>query len=580
MRCPRRGGSVSDLGSWAWRGIKQSRFFVQDPEQLWAMVEAADATAASDLGDLLTQAAKTINQIGNDLWKHSLSVEWKGEGGEAFRTWIYQASQATLSLGDYSENAGKWLGHAADTLHEVKPQLEILRKQSATARSVLDAHVAKSTDVGSHDGGPSDAAVKKAKTSYANDSAEAGGLMMKLAQSYTASTEQINALEAPKFPELPEQFVPQRIHGGAYISVPSSRGGVGGPEPEPVQSPEHKAILGARPSEANSLPSNSRQHVSNEPVLPHATHQRLADPTNTTIDSVDIRPPAPNAPPTPAVSPPGNSAPDVRTPPPTGSLPPAFGGRTTLPQGPRGLGGSSPYGGRNSVPTPSEPITSGTPRASIPGRGRLPGAGPLGPGSQPAPGRGTPSAAPGGRVSNGITGGRPTSPTTGQPAAAIPRGNVIGGTPSQPQTPTGRRSITRSTSPGAAHARGGGRMTEPEGGAQRAGLSARADGIAGGQPKPSQGRGRTPRTPGSAQGVRGGNAGGSQPRRDAGGRDASAPSRKRRTEDSSSNRGERTAHDKRSESRPDQWTETEEEYSRPSPPRLRSGPDGQARQEG
>lgn len=94
-------------------------------------------------------------------------------GREAFRTWCNQAALATLGLGDYSESAGKWLGHAADTLHEVKPQLEILRKQSATARSVLDAHAAKATDVGNHDGGPSDTEVKTAKTRYANDSADA-----------------------------------------------------------------------------------------------------------------------------------------------------------------------------------------------------------------------------------------------------------------------------------------------------------------------------------------------------------------------------------------------------------------------
>lgn len=568
---------MSDLASRAWQSIRQSRFLVQDPEQLWSMVEAADGATASDLGDLLTQAAKTINEIGTDLRHHSLAVEWEGEGGEAFRKWIYQAAQTTLILGDYSENAGKWLGHAADTLHEVKPQLEILRKQSATARSVLDAHAAKATDVGNHDGGPSDAEMETAKSSYANDSAEAGGLMMKLAQSYTASTEQINALEAPKFPELPGQFVPESLNGGTHITAPPS-GGVVSREPiSRAQSPHHAAVLDARSSETDPVPLGvSRHHTTSEPVLPHATPERRTDPTNTAIDSVGTLPSIPTAPSTPAVPHSGNSAPDIRTPSPTGLLPPAFGGGATLPRGPVGRGGTSPYGGRSSVPTPSGPSTTGSPRASIPGRGPL---GPAGPGGQPAPGHGSSSTAPV-RGANGITGGRPVSPTAGRPTGAIPRGNVIGGTPSQQQIPMGRRGSTGGTSPGAAQARGGGRMAAPEGGTQRAGLPARADGIAGGRPKPSQARGRTPLTPGSTRVVRGANADGTHAKRNATAQDASASSPKRRAEGSSSNRGERAAHDERSESRPDQRTETEEEYTRPSPPRLPSGPDGHAQREG
>ncbi len=138
---------MSDFADRMWETAGQARFLVQDPEQLWAMVESADGPTVSDLGVLLTEAAGTIKEIGGDLLTHSLAVEWDGEGGEAFRTWCYQAALATLGLGDYSENAGKWLGHAADTLHEVKPQLEILRNQSVSARSVLDSHAAKATDV-------------------------------------------------------------------------------------------------------------------------------------------------------------------------------------------------------------------------------------------------------------------------------------------------------------------------------------------------------------------------------------------------------------------------------------------------
>lgn len=557
---------MSDLGSQAWQMVRQSRFLTHDPEQLWAMVESADGATASELGVLLTQAAKTISEIGDDLRTHSLAVEWEGEGGEAFRTWIHQAALATLGLGEYSEGAGKWLGHAADTLHEVKPQLEILRNQSATARSVLDAHAAKATDIGNHDGGPSDAAVENAKTSYADDSAEAGGLMMKLAQSYTASTEQIDALEAPKFPELPEQFVPERNHGGTHVSVPSSSGAVVPGPTSHAQAPDYQATLGARPSETNS--AVSQQHTAGESVLPHSTPGRLADATTTMIDSVGTLPSAPATPSAPLS---GSSSPESRTPSPTGLLPPAFGGGTTPPPGARGGGRIPSYGGRTSVPTPSGPSTSGNPRAPIPARGLHGPVGPSTTGSQPTPR--SAGAAPV-RGVNGITGGRPATPATGRPAGAIPRGNVIGGAPSPQQTPVGRRGITGSTSPGATQARDGGRMANRERGAQAAGLQARSDGIAGGQPRPPQGRGRTPLTRGSVRATRGESADVPQPQRGATARSASASS------PSSPNRGERAAHEERSDSRPDQRAETEEECSRPTPPRLPSGPDGHARREG
>ncbi|MFD0514124.1 hypothetical protein ACFQ0Q_35175 [Streptomyces aureus] len=205
------------LGSHMWGMVKHYRFAVHTPDQLWAMVESADGSTPADLGALLTSAAKTIKEIGDDLKTHSTAVEWDGEGGDAFRKWVHGAALATLSLGDYSEGAGKWMAHAADTLHEVKPQLEILKNSSASARSILDAHAAKATDVGNHVGGPSEASVTSAKSQYDNDSAEAAQLMIKLAQSYAASTEQIDALKAPEFPDMPKRFVPKRFDGNEDV---------------------------------------------------------------------------------------------------------------------------------------------------------------------------------------------------------------------------------------------------------------------------------------------------------------------------------------------------------------------------
>lgn len=558
---------MSDLGSSAWRTVRQSRFLTQDPEQLWSMVEGADGATATELGVLLTQAAKTIGEIGTDLRTHSMAVEWEGKGGEAFRKWIHQAALATLGLGDYSASAGKWLGHAGDTLHEVRPQLEILRNQSATARSVLDAHAAKATDIGDHDGSPSDAAVEKAKTSFADDSAEAAGLMIKLAQSYTASTEQIDALKAPEFPELPKRFVPIERDGGTHITAPTADGG--------TQGTVARADALGRETDADSgvggMSSAPRasapHHLTDLAVGPDAPPRPHTDTTNTAIDSVRTVPSAPAAPSAPPAPPPEPSSPDGRTQPTTGLLPPAFGGRAVTPQVPRAGGGHSVYGGRSALPTPSG---SGTPGGShVPGRGPT---GPFGPGmsgGQPVPGR--ESAVPGAaRNANGVTGGRPVSPPSGRSAGAIPRGTVIGGTPQQ-QPPIGRGTAPGGSGLGATTPRANGRTANPESASKSAPLPAQSDGIVGGQPRTSRQRGRAGFTSGGAGLVRGTGTDDVLPQSGGTARGASAVTR-------APYGGDRSAHDERSRSRTNQRAEDEE--GRPTTPRPPSGPDRHAGQEG
>ncbi|MFD9280829.1 hypothetical protein ACFWD7_26585 [Streptomyces mirabilis] len=498
---------MSDWGSRAWQMVKETRFVAHDPEQLWAMVEPADGAAATELGELLTQAAKTIKDIGSDLRTHSMAVEWDGEGGEAFRTWCNQAALATLGLGDYSETAGKWLGHAADTLHEVKPQLEILRKQSATARSVLDAHSAKATDVGNHDGGPSDSEVKTAKTRYANDSADAAGLMIKLAQSYTASTEQIDALEAPEFPKLPERFVPE-FRGEAPVSVPTGQGSV-----TPVESPGRRTVVNSVTSEMGSVPQMPTPHhlagvanVTHAVPGGHTDSTNTAIPTNTAIDSVGTLPPAPSAPAAGAAPTSGMGGPDGRTSSPTGVLPSTFGDPATFPPGTGASGGRPAYGARSPLRTPSGPGAPGSPR--VPGRGLpaspVPGMSGAGTGTPRTPGIGLPGPTPA-RGANGITGGRPIAPA-GRSTGAIHHGTVIGGTPNEQQTPMGRGGVAGGTSPGRVPARGGERMTGREGTARGPSPSAQSGGITGGQPRQAPQRRRAQFTSGGKGLVRGENA--------------------------------------------------------------------------
>ncbi|MYW16777.1 hypothetical protein [Streptomyces sp. SID161] len=570
---------MSDFASRIWESIKQERFLVQDPEQLWAMVESADGPTVSGLGDLLTDAAKTIKKIGADLLNHSLAVEWEGEGGEAFRTWCHQAALTTLSLGDYGENAGKWLGHAANTLHEVKPQLELLRNQSVSARSVLDAHAAKATDVGSHDGGPSDSAVPKAKTQFANTRAEAGALMMKLAQSYTASTEQIHAVEAPKFPELPKRFVPDWVSGETHVSAPTAGGRTYPGTTTRAEIPEQQPTAGPGMSESNRVPKSSApRHLTAPPHLTDladvsdSSPRPHTDRTNTAIDSVEILPssPVPASLSSPPVAP---SDPDARLPSTTGMFPRAFGAGKTLPPGFRGGGERLPVNdGRIPRAMPSGPGTSTNPRP--PGRAF---SGPFGPGEtggQYGTGRG-PVGSPSAEASRGVTGGRPVSPAAGRPTNAIPRGNVIGGTPNQQQPLRGRSAVSGRPVAGATPARGENSSVEREG-AARGRMPAPSNGIVGGQPKPSRGRGRAGFTPRDVRAGEGTSVGEQPPRRGGPSRGASTASKRddhsardKRSGSGATDRAEYREHE--AEDR-DQLVEAKD--NRPKPPPLPKGPDG------
>ncbi|MFI0239810.1 hypothetical protein [Streptomyces sp. NPDC016845] len=489
---------MSDLGSQVWGMAKSYRFAVHSPEELWAMVEPADGATAADLGVLLTSAAKTIKEIGGDLKTHSTSVEWEGEGADAFHKWVDHAARATLSLGDYSESAGKWLGHAADTLHEVKPQLETLKNSSASARSILDAHDAKTTDVGNHDGGPSASSVKTAKSQYDNDRAEASQLMTKLAQSYSASTEQIEALRTPEFPALPEQFVPlvRDRHGAKDVSSSSGDpsntgtaaavGGVGVAAAGAVALKE--AAHGASLADGHH-PSTSASHISRPtPDLPFGG-------TGTSLDRAGTLP-APATPTTAPSSPAPSSTPSLGgtsalSTPPSGT-PPLLGGAGRSVASPRGPGSGrfpsspgvrGPLGVPEGTGTPGAP---GTARGVTPGRGVPAVERPGMPGVQggtPSPVRGPGGGSPG-RATNGIAGGRPTSPQTGRGASAMSQGTVVGGSPYQqgvgarggvPEG-SGRTGATpgRGT-PGA----GTGRGTSGSGGR----VSALSGGVVGGQPQ-------------------------------------------------------------------------------------------------
>ncbi|MEK8143497.1 hypothetical protein NKH18_19530 [Streptomyces sp. M10(2022)] len=85
-------------------------------EEMLAWLDASNSGAIQGASDRLVSAAKEIRKIAEELKVRPQTVEWKGDGADAFRTWSADLANATLRLGAYSEGASKWLAQASDSL--------------------------------------------------------------------------------------------------------------------------------------------------------------------------------------------------------------------------------------------------------------------------------------------------------------------------------------------------------------------------------------------------------------------------------------------------------------------------------
>ncbi|GAB2780750.1 WXG100 family type VII secretion target [Streptomyces daliensis] len=340
------------------------------------MIESADPEKAERLGAKLVKAAKTIEEIGDDLKRSKDKVDWDSEGGDSFRTWVIQMSSATLSLADLSKNSGENLRNAAQTLREVKRDMP---KYSASSKAVLDEYLkhnpagllslaSRQPDPPGSNSvltGPSQSSAYDAQSKLNDDHGEAVRQMRKLAQSYSMSSMVMNASEPPTFPPIPKGMMPPKPDGLHDSPVSSNN----------ADSSTNSAarVPGGQSGSSSAIPSS---HVKTP------DHQ-----VGTNIDGGVT---APHPPTTSPVTPTPNGP----------SNPPS-------PVSPMPIPG---------VPTPSprspfaKPVTGTGRSATTPGQSR-----PSRPGVR-MPGDG-----------NGIYGGRPGTPNNGQPPRGLPRGTVVGG---------------------------------------------------------------------------------------------------------------------------------------------------------
>lgn len=69
--------------------------------------------------------------------------EVEGEGAEAFRTWSGDLANATLALGDFSQDSAKWLTRASEAIGTAQASIP---RDKAGAKANLDAATAAHND--------------------------------------------------------------------------------------------------------------------------------------------------------------------------------------------------------------------------------------------------------------------------------------------------------------------------------------------------------------------------------------------------------------------------------------------------
>ncbi|TXS72719.1 translation initiation factor IF-2 [Streptomyces sp. me109] len=468
------------------KGTGSTSFEDMSHEQMLSWLDQADAGTVRAAAHRLTAAAKEIRKIAEELKIRPQWVEWKGEGADAFRTWTGDLANATLRLGDFGADSATWLGHASDAIAQA--QVSIPRDR-AGARANLDAAAAAHNDPDaetvSHRSTTELAALAADKEKVRQ---EAAAQMTKLGQAYRWSATQLDGLERPRFPPPPKAIQPepgQLTHseavpiGGNRVRS-STGGGAAGVSPSDGS---HRAM-------AEAVAGHGRGDAG--PDVGEPARWLLSDSSDSVgvhIDGAGVQQ-TPSAPSAGAASPPNAIRADGGGALPTGPVPPVARDVPRLAANAQGRGRTE-AGGRSSVlPGRGQ---AGSSSSGVPGTGGT--AGPVGSagtarpviGGRPAvvPSRGTAGAVPG-RVpgfSNGIVGGRPTSPAAGspagRPAGGLPRGNVVGGEGRGPAA-GGRGPTAQRTPPGTGRA-GIGRTAAP---ADRRSTGADAiSGVVGGRPQ-------------------------------------------------------------------------------------------------
>lgn len=468
-------------------------------EQMLAWLDRADAGQVQAAAGRLTAAAKAIREIAEELKVRPQWVAWKGEGANAFRTWSADLANSTLRLGDFSEDAAKWLTEASGAIAQA--QASIPRETGGGGRASNSSDTATAST-------PEVAALAARKERVRE---EAAAQMRKLTQTYAWSATQLNALERPKLPPPPDAITPDPTKrvlestdrnrdgdntspGSATAAAPSA---VSSASHGRLNDAPHQLQAGSTPAASAHAPSDSRS------------------PAGMAIDNVTTVPLQPSTPGDTVVNVPAADPVRRESPLPSGAFSPVLGSSRGTPSV------QSPIRAVSRSTAPVRAVGGSTsPRAGAAGSRATESGQPAATGQSPlSGGRGTPVSGPSrpsmGGAPHGIVGGRPVAPSTGRPTGALPRGVVVGGEPAPGRAPTGSPSGTNNA---------GGRMNGQAGPPVGRRVPSRGV-VVGGRPLPPNGaigevpqpqgradtRGAIPSPPPTAGGVRptrAGNSGG------------------------------------------------------------------------
>ncbi|WP_171171052.1 WXG100 family type VII secretion target [Streptomyces sp. I05A-00742] len=415
-------------------------------EQLWAMIEHADAGKIDQVAKKLHEAANTIREIGTDLKEHAGKVDIRSEGGTAFHTWGADMGNATVRLADYSEKAGDWLAHAANTLRAVKTEMPPVPTAAKATLEQFDKLYPGFRDnpllfnneavSKLNRGGPSTFQVAAAAKEIAEGHKEAAGAMRKLANQYNDSGEEISGATRPNFPPMPGVMMPEAPEiSPEHITLDRAGGGVGGGSSAAFGAVSPGADAGGSSSVPSPSAAGGGGASSGSPggaaSVPHVDRPD----SSTRVDGGVTYPQPPSAPTVPDGGPTPTSPGGGPSVPPTGPLapphlpsgpvpgrPPAFPSRPgRVPPSPEQGGGPATRGSRQGPVLPSP--------GGGPGTGRIGAPAPGTPGVPRSPGTADmPPVAMGGPA-DGVVGGRPTPRAPGQTLPGMPRGTVIGAEP-------------------------------------------------------------------------------------------------------------------------------------------------------
>ncbi len=353
-------------------------------DALHAMVASAKPGDLTKAGGLLEAAAPQIIQIASDLRLYLDKVQWKGEGGDAFRLWGADMVSETLKLSDFATTVGAEMQRAGQALGETQKSMPKPAGMCFADPEKEEARIKDET-------GPK--------------LQEAIRLMERLSSYYKTAKGRMESEPGPEFPLPPgigmgvsgeRPYDGSGTGGGTAPSYagPGSYGGAGSYTVSTPSSNAFESASGRQDQGAVARPSG--------PVGPGVVPEV---PVGMNLDSV-----APPAPQETGSRPPGQST----TPPPV----------TTGPSGPGPLPpvstGLNPKQGAPGIPrVPSGPGGPGMPVGPM-GPGMARGAGPVGPGPMGSmPRVGGPDGIMGGKPTHGWTNGSPTGPRP-------PMGTVVG----------------------------------------------------------------------------------------------------------------------------------------------------------